>query len=78
MKSPKLRPLYVWIRELYRDEFRLPTMVVCDWVGNAWDARVAERARILECLALGLPLLNAESAMSGGQIPLFGGARTPA
>ena len=70
VKSPKLRPLYDWIRELYRDELRLPTMVVSDWVSTAGDARVAERARIQECLALGLPLLNVESAVLGRQIPL--------
>ena len=28
VKSPKLRPLYTWIRELYTDEHRLPVMVV--------------------------------------------------
>lgn len=70
VKSPKLRPLYGWIRELYQDELRLPTMVVSDWVGTARDARAAERARIHACLALGLPLLNVESAILGRQIPL--------
>src|SRR5215218_1954731 len=30
--SPQLRPLYVWIRELYRDGGRLPFMWVEEWV----------------------------------------------
>ena len=70
VKSPKLRPLYEWIRDLYEDELRLPTMVVCDWMSTAADARVAERARIYECLATGLPLLNVETTVLGRQIPL--------
>jgi hypothetical protein len=70
VKSPKLRPLYDWIRDLYADELRLPTMVVSAWVSTAADARLAERARIYECLALGLPLLNVETEILGRQIPL--------
>ena len=70
VKSPKLRPLYDWIRDLYRDELRLPTMVVSAWVSTAADARVAERVRIYECLTLGLPLLNVETEILGRQIPL--------
>jgi hypothetical protein len=70
VKSPKLRPLYDWIRDLYGDGFRLPTMVVYAWVSTAADARVAERARIYECLTLGLPLLNVETEILGRQIPL--------
>lgn len=71
VKSPKLRPLYDWIRLLYRDEFRLPTMVVRDWVSSVAEARVAERSRIHECLAAGLPLLNAEAAVLSHQLPLL-------
>jgi hypothetical protein len=60
VRSPKLRPLYLWIRGLYRDERRLPVMVVCAWV-EAAQARAAERHRIDECLARHLSLLNVES-----------------
>jgi hypothetical protein len=60
VKSPKLRPLYRWIRELYEDEGRLPVMVVHAWVEPA-HARRAERERIQECLAGQLPLLNVEN-----------------
>lgn len=70
VKSPKLRPLYVWIRELYRDERRLPTMVISSWADGLEDARVAERSRIYECLAQRLPLLNVETEILGRQIPL--------
>jgi hypothetical protein len=74
VKSPKLRPLYIWIRELYRDELRLPTMVISAWVNAVPDARLAERVRIFECLAMSLPLLNFETEVLGRQIPLHGGA----
>jgi hypothetical protein len=60
--SAKLRPLYTWLRELYRDDGRLPAMIVEQWVDTAL-ARTAERARIAECLALRLPLLNFEARM---------------
>lgn len=69
--SPKLRPLYQWIRELYRDEMRLPAMVVSTWVETPEQARLAERTRILECLESRLPLLNFESELLGRQIPLL-------
>ena len=70
VKSPKLRPLYVWIRDLYRDELRLPTMVICAWMDSLADARLAERSRIYHCLANQLPLFNVESEILGRQIPL--------
>ena len=70
IKSPKLRPLYLWIRDLYRDEFRMPTMVISGWVEGLRDARLAERSRIYECLARQLPLLNVETENLGRQIPL--------
>ena len=60
VKSPRLRPLYRWIRELYADEERLPVMVVHAWV-EPEHARHAEREHIHECLARQLPLLNVES-----------------
>jgi hypothetical protein len=70
VKSPKLRPLTGWIRALYRDERRLPVMVITAWVETVWEARVAERARIYECLARRLQLLNVETEILGRQIPL--------
>ncbi len=69
--SPKLRPLYTWIRELYRDEQRLPVMVVSAWIEIRADARVAERTRIYECLAQQLPLLNVETEILQRQLPLL-------
>jgi hypothetical protein len=71
VKSPKMRPLYGWIRELYRDGRRLPVMVVSAWVETVSDARVAERSRIYECLEKRLQLLNVESEILGRQIPLI-------
>jgi hypothetical protein len=71
VKSPRMRPLYGWIRELYRDGRRLPVMVVSAWVETVSDARVAERSRIYECLEKRLQLLNVESEILGRQIPLI-------
>jgi hypothetical protein len=71
VKSPKLRPLYHWVRELYGDERRLPTMVISAWAPTIAQARLAERARIYDCLARRLPLLNAETEIIGGQIALL-------
>jgi hypothetical protein len=62
VRSPRLRPLYTWIREMYRDERRLPVMVVSAWV-ERFQARAAERARIHECLQRQLPLLNFEEEL---------------
>jgi hypothetical protein len=70
VKSPKLRPLYTWIRELYTDEHRLPIMVVSAWVDSVREARVAERALIVACLRERLRLLNVEVEILGRQIPL--------
>jgi hypothetical protein len=70
VKSPKLRPLYHWIKELYRDEQRLPVMVVTAWVETVSAARLAERSRIYECLEQRLQLLNVETEILGRQIPL--------
>lgn len=69
IKSPRLRPLSAWIRDLYRDEFRLPVMVVTSWV-DFQHGRVAERARIIECLTLGRELLNVEKQVLGRQMTL--------
>jgi hypothetical protein len=71
VKSPKLLPLYNWIRELHRDEFRLPVMVVGSWAATNLAARQAERLRIYECLAQRMPLVNIEAAILGNQIPLL-------
>ena len=62
VKSPRLRPLYEWIRVLYRDGERLPVMVICAWVG-ATRARTAEREHICACLERQLPLLNVEGQL---------------
>jgi hypothetical protein len=71
IKSPKLRPLSEWIRELYHDECRLPTMIISEWVQTSSDARRAERTRICECLARRLPLLNVEPKLIGPQLLLM-------
>jgi hypothetical protein len=71
VKFPNLRPLSAWIRALYRDELRLPVMVVTAWVETASEARVAERSRIFECLERRLQLLNGETELLGRQLPLL-------
>ena len=71
IKAPKLRPLYEWIRELHRNEGRLPVMVVSAWMPTLGEARVAERSRIFECLEQRLPLLNVETEILGPQMPLI-------
>ena len=71
VKDPKLRPLSEWIRGLYREEGRLPTMIVCEWVTTTAAARTAERARISTCLKCQLPLLNVESERLGDQLQLL-------
>jgi hypothetical protein len=71
VKAPKLRPLSGWIRQLYRDEQRLPMMVVTAWAATTAQARIAERARIYECLERRLQLLNVETQILGRQIPLL-------
>ena len=67
VKSAKLRPLYEWIRAIYRQDLRLPTMVVWEWLDDRGRARVAERARICEALSRGHPLLNIEAARAPAQ-----------
>ena len=61
VKSPKLRPLYQWLRELHRDERRLPVMMIVAWT-DKYDALRAERRHIHTCLSARLPLLNREGA----------------
>jgi hypothetical protein len=67
VKSPKLRPLYTWIRELYADDRRMPVMVVTAWTGSIGQARVLERARIMACLECRLEILNVEREILGRQ-----------
>jgi hypothetical protein len=62
VRSPRLRPLYEWIRTLFRDDGRLPVMIVCAWVAPE-AARVSERAHICACLAAEQPLLNFEGEL---------------
>jgi hypothetical protein len=71
VKQPTLRPLYTWIRELYRDEGRLPVMVVVTWATSVAEARVTERARIFEYLGRRRSLLNVETEILRGQVPLL-------
>jgi len=71
VRSPKHRPLYMWIRELHRDGGRLPFMCVEEWVDSGADPLVAERAAIMRWLARGAALLNAEARQLGGQLPLL-------
>jgi hypothetical protein len=66
VRSPKHRPLYLWIRELHRDGGRLPFMCVEEWVDSG-----ADRAAIMRWLAQGAALLNVEAAQLGEQLPLL-------
>jgi hypothetical protein len=71
VQEPELRPLYHWLRELHRDEHRLPVMVVTAWYDTLSEARAAERASIYEHLGRQLPLLNVETEVLDRQIPLL-------
>ena len=71
VRSPKHRPLYAWIRALYRDGGRLPFMWVAERVDAGSDPLVAERATILRLLAEGARLLNVEAHARGPQLPLL-------
>jgi len=71
VKSPRLRPLYGWIRGLYRDGGRLPTMIVREWLSADSQVRAAERARICEYLSQRLPLLNHEAEILERQLRLL-------
>jgi hypothetical protein len=65
------RPLYEWIRALYRDERRLPVMIVAAWHGGQADATAAERELIQDCLRRQMLLLNIESAVLQPQLRLL-------
>jgi hypothetical protein len=71
IRTLRHRPLYEWIRSLYRDGGRLPVMIVCEWVDTPSEARSAERALVLHYVRRGLVLLNAEARVLGPQIPLL-------
>jgi hypothetical protein len=64
VRTPQLRPLYSWIRELYAQDARLPVMLVHSWV-QAEQAHEAERERIHSALHHGLPLLNVAVGKAG-------------
>jgi hypothetical protein len=68
--SPKLRPLYDWIRELHREEYRLPTMLITGWSQSIAGARLAERELILTHLGRRQELLNVEREILDRQMPL--------
>jgi hypothetical protein len=68
--SPKLRPLYAWLRQLHHEGGRLPVMLVTQWVEPA-RARSAERARICACLERHGSLLNYESELLRSQLLLL-------
>lgn len=70
IRSPRLRPLYQWIRSLHGDGGRVPFMVVTRWCIDLPGARAMERALIHEHLAKGRPLFNVEYETQGGQLPL--------
>jgi hypothetical protein len=70
VKSPKLRPLYNWIRQIYSDEARLPVMVIFAWTDSC-NARTSERDKIYDCMQRKLPLLNFERELLGRQMPLI-------
>lgn len=68
--SPRLRPLYTWLRALHRDGFRLPVMLLVARAETERDALRLEREFICEHLARGSELLNVEYATLGQQLPL--------
>jgi hypothetical protein len=62
IRRDEMRPLYSWIRQLYREESRLPVMLVVAWT-EAHNARLMERTQIDAYLAAQLPLLNFEASL---------------
>lgn len=69
--APKLRPLYDWIRELHRDEYRLPVMLITSWSESVRTARLAERELILLHLGGQRELFNVEREILARQVPLL-------
>ena len=70
-KSPELRPLYEWIRQLHSDECRLPVMVVVEWVPTLAEARAREREHIYEHLRAQQSLFNVERVRLAHAVPLL-------
>lgn len=70
IRLPRQRPLYRWIRELHREDYRLPAMVITEWVESEKLARSAERNHIELCLGRQLALLNFEAQLAARQLPL--------
>ena len=71
VRSPRYRPLYVWIRELHREGGRLPFMWIEQWVPPEADALAMERATMMRLLSQGAALLNVEANRLGPQLPLL-------
>lgn len=71
VRCPKLRPLYGWLRDLYRDGDRMPIMVIHEWAETSELARLSERARIYQALVEQLPIFNVEREQLLGQFPLL-------
>lgn len=70
IKRPELRPLYDWIRQLHRDEGRLPVMGVIAW-SRAAEALAEERKYICQHLAQNSELLNREAEAGKQQLLLI-------
>jgi hypothetical protein len=68
--SPRLRPLYTWLRALHRDGYRLPVMLLVARAETEREALRMEREFICEHLARGSALLNVEYATLGQQLAL--------
>ncbi|MEO8307645.1 MAG: hypothetical protein ABI616_06350 [Pseudomonadota bacterium] len=68
---PGLRPLHEWIRQLHRDEHRLPAMLVIARAATLAEARHAERSLIHHYLNQRADLLNVESEILGRQLALI-------
>ncbi len=70
-KSPALRPLYEWIRQLYGDEGRLPFMIIVQWLPTLVEARACERTNIYDLVRAKQSLFNVECARLGQAVPLL-------
>jgi len=69
--EPQLRPLYEWMRELHRDDYRLPAMLITRWTDSVAAARLIERELILSHLGRGQVLFNVEREILERQMPLL-------
>jgi hypothetical protein len=68
---PGLRPLHDWIRQLHREEYRLPAMLIIARAVTVAEARQRERALIQAYLSQHAQLLNIESELLGPRIRLI-------